>query len=74
MVSQPPNTKSGFRGSPVYVPKIAEVIAEGIRRQIVRQELVEGDTLPPEAELLEQFGISRPTLREAFRILSLKVF
>ncbi|WP_235489098.1 winged helix-turn-helix domain-containing protein, partial [Frankia sp. AvcI1] len=38
-------------------------------RQIVRGELHEGDALPPEAVLMEQFGVSRPTLREAFRVL-----
>ena len=27
------------------------------------------DQLPPESALMEQFGVSRPTLREAFRIL-----
>jgi DNA-binding FadR family transcriptional regulator len=56
-------------GSTVRVPKLAEVIAERIRRQVVRGELVEGDVLPNELDLLEQFKISRPTLREAFRIL-----
>jgi DNA-binding FadR family transcriptional regulator len=35
----------------------------------VRGELAAGDTLPPEIKLMEQFGVSRPTLREAFRIL-----
>jgi len=50
-------------------PKVAEVIAGVIRRQIVTGELVEGDLLPPEAELMEHFGVSRPTLREAFRVL-----
>jgi DNA-binding FadR family transcriptional regulator len=56
-------------GSSVRLPKLGQVIAERIRRQIVRGELVEGDVLPSEPDLLEQFQISRPTLREAFRIL-----
>ncbi|MGB3739729.1 MAG: FCD domain-containing protein [Pontixanthobacter sp.] len=51
------------------VPKTAELVADTIRRRIIAGELGEGDTLPPEAVLMEQFGISRPTLREAFRIL-----
>lgn len=54
---------------PVRVPKTAELVAGHLRRRIVRGELNEGDALPPEAELMEQFGISRPTLREAFRVL-----
>ena len=51
------------------VPKMAELVAGHLRRQIVRGELHEGDALPPETILMEQFGVSRPTLREAFRIL-----
>ncbi|MET0521341.1 MAG: FCD domain-containing protein [Jiangellaceae bacterium] len=50
-------------------PKTAEIIATSIRKQIVSRELEEGDTLPSEFELMQQFGVSRPTLREAFRIL-----
>lgn len=53
----------------VRMPKAAEVIAAQIRGQIVRRELVPGMTLPPENILLDQFGVSRPTLRQAFRIL-----
>jgi len=50
-------------------PKTAELIAADLRRQIVRNELVAGETLPPETQLMEQYGVSRPTLREAYRIL-----
>lgn len=53
----------------VHVPKTAELVANQIRRQIVRGQLEEGHSLPAEAELMERFGVSRPTLREAFRIL-----
>lgn len=56
-------------GQVVRAPKTAELIAIQLRNQIVRGDLRPGDTLPPEVQLLEQFGVSRPTLREAFRIL-----
>jgi len=56
-------------GHVVRAPKTAELIAGHIRREIVRGDLREGDTLAPELTLMEQFGVSRPTLREAFRIL-----
>jgi DNA-binding FadR family transcriptional regulator len=52
-----------------HVPKISELVAGRLRQQIIRGELREGDALPPEGELTAQYGISRPTLREAFRIL-----
>ena len=55
--------------STVRVPKAGEMVAAQLRRQIVLGELKEGDQLPPESVLMEQFGVSRPTLREAFRIL-----
>lgn len=50
------------------VPKTAELVAAHIRRRIVLGQLVEGDALPPET-LMGEFTISRPTLREVFRIL-----
>lgn len=53
----------------VRAPKMAELIAGKLRRRIVRGELKEGDVLPSEATLMEQFGVSRPTLREGFRVL-----
>ena len=53
----------------IRVPKTAELVAGRIRRQIVLGQLNEGDGLPSENLLMEEFGVSRPTLREAFRIL-----
>lgn len=53
----------------VRVPKTAELVATHIRRQIVSGQLGEGDALPSETALMQEFSISRPTLREAFRIL-----
>src|SRR5665647_1955571 len=56
-------------GQTVRAPKTAEIIATSVRRSIVSGALKEADTLPSEVELMGQFGVSRPTLREAFRIL-----
>ncbi len=56
-------------GTRVRLPKAAELVAQNLRGRIVRGELKEGETLDQEAKLLEQFGVSRPTLREAIRIL-----
>ena len=56
-------------GRQVRVPKTAELVAAQLRRRIIKGELSEGEALPPEATLMEQFGVSRPTLREAFRVL-----
>ena len=46
-----------------------EQIADELRRLIVSGELDEGDSLGHEPELIERFGVSRPSLREALRIL-----
>src|ERR1700733_15605928 len=53
----------------VRVPKAAELVVAALRRQIICGELADGAALPPEAELMTRFGVSRPTLREAFRVL-----
>lgn len=44
-------------------------IADELRRQIVSGKLSEGDSLGSEPELIERFGVSRPSIREALRIL-----
>jgi len=53
----------------VRVPKTAELVARQIRNAIIRGELSDGDTLPAEAHLIAEFEVSRPTIREAVRIL-----
>lgn len=44
-------------------------IADELRRLIIMGELDEGDSLGHEPDLIERFGVSRPSLREALRIL-----
>jgi DNA-binding FadR family transcriptional regulator len=57
------------RSSLVRVPKAGELVAADLRRQIITGELKPGEPLPTESVLMTRFGVSRPTLREAFRIL-----
>ena len=49
--------------------KKSELIARELRNQIIRGDIELGGALPAESELMEVFGISRPTLREALRML-----
>ena len=63
-IARPPPGNAEIR-----VPKAAELIAETLRRRIVLGELLAGDALPSEAEMMAQFHVSRASLREAFRIL-----
>jgi DNA-binding FadR family transcriptional regulator len=60
--------------SVVRLPKTAEVVAARIRKRIIRGELNDGDFLPPENQLMASFAVSRPTLREALRILESENF
>jgi DNA-binding FadR family transcriptional regulator len=56
-------------GTAVRSPKTAELVAGTLRRMVVDGQLNDGDYLPNEAELMAHFGVSRPTLREAVRVL-----
>jgi DNA-binding FadR family transcriptional regulator len=51
------------------VPKVAELVANDLRRKIIRGQIPVGDSLPSEPAMLEIYNVSRPTLREALRIL-----
>jgi DNA-binding FadR family transcriptional regulator len=55
--------------TPLRLPKAGELVARNLRNRIIRGELPEGTMLPAEHELGQTFGVSRPTLREAIRIL-----
>lgn len=48
------------------------LVASEIEEAIVSERLKPGDKLPPERELMTQLGVSRRTVREAFRILEQK--
>jgi DNA-binding FadR family transcriptional regulator len=60
-----PETASGA----VRSPKTAELVAQTLRRMIVDGQLKDGDFLPYEADLMAHFQVSRPSLREAVRVL-----
>ncbi|GAC55178.1 FadR/GntR family transcriptional regulator [Gordonia amicalis] len=60
-----PTTTSGA----IRSPKTAELVARTLRRMIVDGQLNEGDFLPHEVDLMAHFQVSRPTLREAVRVL-----
>jgi DNA-binding FadR family transcriptional regulator len=60
-------------GDAVYRPlKTAEAFARDLVRDIVNNGLRTGDKLPSEAVMLEEFGLSRESLREGLRLLEVQ--
>jgi GntR family transcriptional repressor for pyruvate dehydrogenase complex len=55
---------------PISPKKISSQIAEQIRSSILAGEFAPGEKLPPERELAEMFGVSRPSVREALNLLA----
>jgi DNA-binding FadR family transcriptional regulator len=53
----------------IRVPKAAELVAARIRRAIVTGQLKDGENLPSETQLMAEFQVSRPTVREGIRVL-----
>lgn len=45
------------------------MVADTLRHRILSGQLADGSTLPKQEELIEEFGVSKPSMREAFRIL-----
>jgi DNA-binding FadR family transcriptional regulator len=70
-VNKPPaqdKFKDVFNGD-IRLPKLSHLVASKLREQIVSGKLKPGSLLLPETQMLERFNVSRPTLREAMRIL-----
>ena len=56
------------------MPKRGQVVVDEYLRRIVTGELNEGQLLPTETVMIEQFGISRTAVREAVQALAHKGF
>ena len=56
--------------TPIKPKKVSTQIAEQIRGSILAGEFNPGEKLPPERELADMFGVSRPSVREALNILT----
>ena len=55
---------------PLRQQRLADVITERLEAMILEGSLKPGQRLPPERELAERFGVSRPSLREAIQKLA----
>jgi DNA-binding FadR family transcriptional regulator len=62
----------GLLRAPRRLPKAAEVLADELRAQIIRAGQPTGTQLTTEAELIEEHGFSRGTVREALRLLEVE--
>ena len=56
----------------VQVPRISDAVASTLERRILEGSLKPGDRLSPERELALEFGVSRPSVREAIQKLASK--
>jgi GntR family transcriptional repressor for pyruvate dehydrogenase complex len=67
------NSSRALRGSALTRPlKTSETVARDIVHDIVTGGLQSGDRLPPEAAMLEEYGVSRESLREGLRLLEVQ--
>lgn len=66
--ARPPFTAAA--PSRLNVPRLSDAIVRQIESMILEGSLKAGDALPPERTLAEQFGVSRPSLREAIQKLA----
>ena len=64
MSSGRPPTKTQLRQ-----PRLAEMVADILRKRIISGELADGSLLATQEELIDEFSVSKPSIREALRIL-----
>ncbi len=50
-------------------PRLAEMVANILRQRILSGELADGSMLAKQEELIQEFNVSKPSVREALRIL-----
>jgi DNA-binding FadR family transcriptional regulator len=62
-------TAPAARRAQLRAPHVAEIVADELRRRILDGEIPDGELLPKQEDLHAEFQVSRPSLREALRIL-----
>jgi GntR family transcriptional repressor for pyruvate dehydrogenase complex len=67
--SEPVRDRRTDEWAPVARVRTYELVLQRIEAQIVSGTLRAGERLPPERELAELLGVSRPAVREALRVL-----
>ena len=50
-------------------PRLAEMVADVLRRRILSGEVTDGASVGTQEELIDEFSVSKPSIREALRIL-----
>jgi DNA-binding FadR family transcriptional regulator len=50
-------------------PRLAEAVADSLRDRILSEEFADGDYLPKQEELVREYRVSLPSVREALRVL-----
>jgi GntR family transcriptional regulator, transcriptional repressor for pyruvate dehydrogenase complex len=53
----------------LHQPRVADLVADRLRRDILTGRYREGDVLPVSAGLVHEFSVSAPAMREAIRML-----
>jgi DNA-binding FadR family transcriptional regulator len=70
MRSVPTRKATGRRGAgKLRQPRLANMIADDLRNRILSSAIADGDVLPKQDQLMDDYGVSMPSVREALRIL-----
>ena len=69
--SRPRTSEPHFRSDQLEKTRVAEEVADRIRTLILDGTFPQGQPLPSERVLTEQFGVSRGSIRDAFRMLEM---
>ena len=65
---------AGGEPSKIGQLRMAELVASALRERILAGGITDGSTLPKQDELVAEFGVSYPSVREALRILETEGF
>jgi DNA-binding FadR family transcriptional regulator len=52
-----------------WTPRLSDDVADALRRRILHLEFPDGSSLPKQEQLVQEFGVSLPSIREALRTL-----